>query len=250
LEKTAKTTSLILILLLAPLMGLFADDGERRDASYYRRDGLDLMVEGSGVINTKQGWETYYFAFQPYLQLDTTHLTAYGGLQLTNAAYDFSGGLTVWPLVGNKARAGISARYNMSYYDGISLTHNILLGGTLETRFCSWLGMKTSLFAMLKRRSVFAIDEEKEFLNSLTFAFSGELDFFLPGDSSIYLSVASYERYRYMIAVAPSFTLGTNVKVGDGFHVGVEGTVRYTDFFTASTYYDGCEVRIFVGRTF
>ena len=250
MEKTAKTTTLILILLLAPLTGLFAEGTAGKDTAYYTKDGLEMLLEGTAAVNTGQGWETSYFEFQPYFQLDTTHMTAYTGIQLTKGTYDMLGGITFWPAVGNKVRAGLNARYNMSYYDHISLTHNIMLGGVLEARPASWLGFKATLDAMLKSRSIFAIDTHDTFLHQLTYAFSGELDLYMPGEFMAYFSVATYERYRYKLAVAPSFTLGATKQLPRKFYAGLEGSARYTDFFTASTYYDGCEFRLFVGRSF
>ena len=250
MEKTAKTTTLTLLLLLATLTGLSAEGTARTETAYYNKDGLEMLLEATAAVNTGQGWETSYFAFQPYFQLDTTHLTAYTGIQLTKGTYDLLGGVTFWPYVGNKVRAGLNARYNMDYYDHISLTHNIMLGGSLEARPASWLGFKATLDAMLKSRSIFAIDTYDEYLHQLTYAFSGEMDIYMPVGFTAYLSIATYERYRYKLAVAPSFTLGATKQLPRKFYAGLEGSVRYTDFFTASTYYDGCEIRLFAGRSF
>ncbi len=250
LEKRAKTATLILLLLLAPLSEMFSEEVAWTEMRHYERDGVDMLLEGTAAINTGQGWETYYFAFQPYFQLDTTHVTAFAGLQLTSGTYDMTGGVIYWPLVGTVVKAGISARYNMNYYDNICLTHNILLGGSLEARPLSWLGFKASLSAMLKSRSIFAIDDDRSFLHQLSYAFSGEIDIYLPYEIMAYFSLATYERYRYMLAVAPSFTLGATKQLPHKFYAGLEGVARYTDFFTASTFYDSCEIRIFAGRTF
>ena len=250
MKNTAKTTTLIFILLLVPLTGLFAERTAGKNTAYYTKDGLEMLFEGTAAINTGQGWETCNFAFQPYFQMDTTHMTAYTGIQLTKGTYDLLGGITFWPGVGNKVRAGLNARYNMNYYDHISLTHNIMLGGVLEARPASWLGFKATLDAMLKSRSIFAIDTHKEFLHQITYAFSGEVDIYMPAEFMLYFSVASYERYRYMLAVAPSFTLGGTKQLPHKFYAGLEGSVRYTDFFTSSTFYDGSEIRLFVGRRF
>lgn len=250
MEKTAKTAFFILLLLLVPLSRLCAADPEWINTPHYEKDGIEMLMEGTAVINTGQGWETYNFAFQPYMQLDTTHITAYTGIQLTSGMYDWAVGATYWPLIQNRIKAGISANYNMNYYDNISLTHNVMLGGSIDARPSSWLGIKSSLFVMAKARSVFAIDTYDKFLHSITLAFNVEADIYLPYGITAYASLASYERYRYMLAIAPSFTFGVSKQLPRNFYAGLEAAARYTDFFTGSAFYDGCEIRIFAGRRF
>lgn len=252
MKKTAGTLSFMLLLILLHATRLSAEEASSSwfDTPHYERDGVAMRVEGTAVANTGQGWETYYFAMQPYFQLDTTHITAYTGMQLTSGSFDLTGGLSVYPWVWNILKVGFAARYNLNYYNDISLTHNILLGAAAEVRPLSWFGAKASVSGLIKNRSIFAIDRTQPYLHNVCQAFSVELDFYLPWDITTYISVASYERYRYMVAVAPSFTLGVTKQFPKKFYGGLEAAVRYTDFFTASAFYDSCEIRLSVGRTF
>ena len=237
-----------LFVLFAALSGARAEGWMA--TPHYQKDGVDMLLEGTVVSNTGQGWETYYVAVQPYFQVDTTHITAYSGMQLTSGAFDLTGGVTVYPWVWKLAKVGFAGRYNLNYYNDISLTNNFLFGGAVETRPFSWIGAKASVSALIKSRSIFAIDDTQPYLHNICQAFSVELDFYLPLDIMAYVSVASYERYRYMVAVAPSFTLGATKQFASKFYGGIEAAVRYTDFFTASAFYDSCEIRLTVGRTF
>ena len=237
-----------LLVLLVP--GIKSAAQQWADSAHYQQDGVSMQAEGTVVVNTGQGWESYYAAFQPYFQMDTTHLDLYTGMQLASGTFDLTAGLNVWPWVWKLAKLGFSGRYNLNYYDDISLTHNLLLGAAVETRPLSWLGAKASVSGLFKKRSIFAIDSERPYLHNICQAFSVELDFYLPYEITAYLSVASYERYRYMMAVAPSFTLGVTKQLPHDFYAGLETAVRYTDFFTASTFYDSCEIRISGGWKF
>ena len=245
-----RSTALFLLLSLLPAVALHAQDDTADEAvSYYQKDRIALTAEGTAVANTGQGWEAYYFAVQPYFQVDTTRLTAYTGMQLTKGTFDLTGGVGVYPLVGRNGRAGFFARYNLNYYDDTSLAHNVLVGTDLAARG-KWFGIKATVAALIKNRSIFSIDSDRTYLPSICQAFSVEADVYFPFGMTFYLSVASYERYRYMMAVAPSFTAGIKQEIYKNFYVGLEGAVRYTDFFTSSTFYDGCEIRLSVGRTF
>lgn len=250
LEKFCRTTLLVGLLSLLALSGLFAEGEGWLYEPHYEREGVTMFAEGTIAANTGQGWETYYVAAQPYFQMDTTRITAFTGMQLTGGTFDLTAGVTYWPWVWKVAKVGFSARYNLNYYNDISLTHNILLGASLETRPLKWFGMKASVSGLVKNRSIFAIDSSRKYLHNLCQAFSVEADVYLPYDIMAYFSVASYERYRYMMAVAPSFTLGGTKQLVNNFYAGLELAVRYTDFFTASTFYDGCEIRIMAGRSF
>ncbi|MBQ9539664.1 MAG: hypothetical protein IJU95_10390 [Treponema sp.] len=232
------------------LTGLFAQNLQDIEQSCFYKDGMEMFAEGTAVVNTGQGWETYYFAVQPYFQLDTTKVTAYTGMQITKGTFDLTLGAAFFPWVWDKMRVGFSARYNLDYYNDTSLSHNFLPGANLEVRPTSWFALKGSVSCMFKSRSIFAIDSSNKYLHSICQAFSIETDFYLPYEIMAYFSVASYERYRYMTAVAPTFTLGATKQFAKNFHAGLEAAVRYTDFFTTSTFYDGCEIRLSVGRKF
>lgn len=249
-KKTVRIALLVPLLMLLPLAGLFAEEGGWLYTPHYERDGVTMFAEATAVANTGQGWETYYVAFQPYFQMDTTRITAFTGMQLTGGTFDLSAGATYWPWVWNVAKVGFSVRYNLNYYNDISLIHNILLGASMEARPFKWFGMKASVSGLIKNRSIFVIDSSRKYLHNFCQAFSVEADVYLPYDIMAYFSVASYERYRYMMAVAPSFTLGGTKQLVNNFYAGLEVAVRYTDFFTASTFYDGCEIRIMAGRSF
>ena len=246
----AKIRSLLPLILFLPLAPLSAAGADWLGSPHFDRDGVDMQVEGTVVANTGQGWESYYVAVQPSFQMETAHVSAFTGMQLASGTFDLTGSLTVWPWIWKLAKLGINARYNLNYYNDISLTHNVLLGAAVETRPLSWLGAKASVSAMAKNRSVFAIDQSVKYLPSFCQAFSVELDFYLPYEFMAYFSVASYERYRYMAAIAPSFTFGATKQLPQKFYAGLEAAFRYTDFFTASTFYDGCEIRISAGRKF
>ncbi len=248
----ARSVSFLLFLILLHTAGLSAQEAPSSwsGTPHYRRDGVDMQLEGTVVANTGQGWESYYVAVQPYFQLDTTHITAYTGMQLTSGTFDLTGGLSVYPWVWKLAKVGFAGRYNLNYYNDISLTNNFLLGAAAEVRPLSWIGAKASVSALFKSRSIFAIDRTQPYLYDLCQAFSVELDFYLPWDITTYISVASYERYRYMVAVAPSFTLGATKQLPRDFYAGIEAAVRYTDFFTASAFYDSCEIRLTGGWKF
>ncbi len=250
MKTTIKVLQILIFLLSLHASGLYAEESARKDTEYFRRKGVNMLAEATAVANTGQGWETYYFAVQPYFQMDTTHLSLYTGMQLTKGTFDFTGGVDVWPWVWNMVKLGFSARYNLNYYDDISMTHNILVGGAAEVRPFRWFGAKASVSGLLKNRSIFAIDNANEYIRNFCHAFSVEADLYLPYDITAYFSVASYERYRYMVAVAPSFTLGVKKQLVNNFYAGLETAVRFTDFFTASTFYDGCEIRLSAGRTF
>ncbi len=252
MKKIAKTVHFMLLFILLQASGLFAEENAPSwfDSPHYRKDGVSMRADGTAVINTGQGWESYYFAFQPYFQMDTTHISLYTGMQLTKGTFDFTGGLDVWPWVWNTVKLGFSGRYNLNYYNDISLTHNIMIGGAIELRPCSWFGAKGSVSGLIKNRSIFAIDNTNKYIHNFCHAFSIETDFYLPYEIMAYFSLASYERYRYMVSIAPSFTFGVGKQLAHNVYTNLETSFRFTDFFTASTFYDSCEIRLSVGRKF
>lgn len=250
LSVLSKLLTALLVLSLFCCINTFAKDTEWSNTPHFSHQGFDFKAEGGFAVNTGESWEKYRFAFQPYFQMDSDKSTLYAGFQFGEGTIDAMGGMTLWPWVWNRMRVGVGTRYSFNRYDNISLTHNMIVSGEIEARPFKRFGVKFLYGNMLKSRRIFAIDDAQRYIHNFTFVFSTQTDFYLPYDMKVSLIMASYERYRYMLAVAPSFTLALSKRWANGLSVTFEDTARYTDFFTASTYYDGSEFRLLIGWEF
>ncbi len=223
---------------------------EKQKTDYFTKDHLGIKYELGLAFNSQEGWETYNASLQPYIQVDSTKITLYSGMQVAKGDFDFTGGAVLWPLVRRNIRVGAGARYNFNWYDNLSYSHNVYLGSYFEARPGKWFGVKFDIGYMAKARCIKAIEDYTKYLKYHMLGFCVEADFYLPYNFMVYTKISSYELYRYMVNIAPTFTIGITETTTYPYYISVELNTRYTDFFTSSTFLDSRELRILLGAQF
>ena len=83
-------------------------------------------------------------------------------------------------------------------------------------------------------------------LSSTGVAFSMLFTLKIPAIMDIHLKLASYSDYYYMIFFSPLFSLGIDVPLSEIITFCADYSVKFTDLFTFSAYFDSYEARTFV----
>ncbi|MCR5763167.1 MAG: hypothetical protein K6G00_07295 [Treponema sp.] len=242
-----KRALLAFAILLVSLFPLFAASDPRKKDHYYDYKVPDVTFNISAGMNSGSGFEPYTFMVQPYVQLDTTYFQLYTGVQMSGDIFHATAGGVFWPFRLRRMRFGAGMVYHFSYFDDISLCHDLLFNFHYELRPAYWFGFKMNLGYFHKARRIFAVADYIGYITNKSTDFSFETDFFLPAKITLYTRMSSYEMFRYMVFCAPSFTFGVSKTVGKRLDITFETTSRYIDFFTASARYDDTEMRFILG---
>ncbi len=238
-----KKTILFFYLTILCLIPVFSTEAE----SFFDREGIQHTLRLGLGVNSGQGFEPYKTMIQPEFTIESEKLSFFGGSQIANKMLNFTVQGVWWPWHSQKVRFGAGGLFNYNLFFETSQTNNIMPGLFLEVRPATFFGLKMDVDCLFKFRDIFAIDEYKKWLYSWCGGLNLELDLYLPGEFMVYSKISSYEMYRYMMFMAPSFTFGISETKTKPFSFTLEASVRYTDFFTSSNYYDSTEIRLMMG---
>ena len=199
--------------------------------------------------NNGTGFEPFRTTAQFLYTFEVPSADVSAGMQMTSATFDFTSEGIWWFARGTRIRTGTGLVYHYLLLDNISATNDFMLSMYMQIRPFRPLMVDLNAGIQYKIDQVFAVKEEIPWLQNCNPAFRIRLCCML-GQSELYSEIASYETFRYMLFLAPSFTFGALYRWPDGVWAGTELCVRYTDMMTLSAYYDSTEIRAYLGLRF
>ncbi len=243
MQKKKKVLAFLFIFLL-----FFAKTFSIESKNYFEYPEPLLEASLSYGFNSQEGFETYISFLQPFVYVNTSHFSAFTGMQINKGSFDFTSSGIFWPFHTERLRVGLGLDYHYNYYDAVSRTNDFIINTYFQTRPFQKFGIDLSLGYLFKARTIFAIEDYKPILWSRCPAISIKANFYPVDSVNLFFKASSYEAFRYFIFLAPSFTFGTKVCPKDSkLFIAYDVTFRYVDFFTLSTYFDGKEYRLTIG---
>lgn len=143
-------------------------------------------------------------------------------------------------------KLGATLYYNYEYLDFISSKHNLFYGINFEHNFRNLITSRGQVFCGNRFSHIFALGNEDPYIHNWDFQAKFEFIFHSTFKLDPYVSIASFEDFRYPLFCAPIFSLGVVYETNKNFNFGILGSVRYIDFFTLSSYIDSWVLKFYV----
>ena len=114
------------------------------------------------IYNTGDGFDPYQLAFEVGYTYEGEKADALAAIFLGEDDIQFTARGVWWPFVWSKGKLGFGGGYNFTYFEGLSVTNNLLGGFWIETYPVSWFSLKVNTVSLLKMRTIFAIRDENQ----------------------------------------------------------------------------------------
>ena len=198
------------------------------------------------AANTDSGFEPYIFSVQLGYHFDAPSVSATEALHFARNDIQSATEGIWWPLTVRTVRLGVGGTVDVHFDIKFAFELNVLPGIYIE-----YFPFKKFLFSahvnyLFKGRRIYSISDYEPFLINHSAAMGIRFHFFPGNGFCLYAGADSTELFRYSIFVAPTFNTGIMYRYGDFSFLG-ELNVRYIDFFTLSSAYEGTEIRFLMG---
>lgn len=144
-------------------------------------------------------------------------------------------------------RLGADVHYNLQIINNVSIQNNFFYGLIGEVKSGKWLYIRSHVFAGNRLSKIFG---ESSVIHNWDFQADIAFLFNTPINLSPYISISTYETFRYPLFCSPNYTLGLQYITQNNFRLGLEGSLRYIDAFTLSSFLDSWVIRLVVGYDF
>ncbi len=144
-------------------------------------------------------------------------------------------------------RLGADVHYNLQVINNVSVQNNFFYGLIGEVKSGKWFYIRSHIFAGNRVSKIFG---ESSVIHNWDFQADIAFLFNTPIHLSPYISISTYETFRYPLFCSPNYTFGLLYITQNNFRVGLEGSLRYIDAFTLSSFLDSYVIRLVVGYDF
>lgn len=210
----------------------------------------NISVQGTLAIENGTGFEPYRAAGQWLFALDMNQLYVSAGMQGTPATFDITTNAVYAPTFWNHVDMGVTGTYHFMHYTDMYNEYDVLAG--LFFRYHDSHNFSTSLTMEYFRKCsrIFAIENFIPYLTNNSMAVQMDWRWKPLSCLDVYFGGGSYSYFRYMLFFAPDLYCGACFSAGKIISVGTELSLRFTDTFTLSSYFDSAELRMYTKAVF
>lgn len=152
------------------------------------------------------------------------------GIRNAPKFFDFTGNLIFYPLLFNHIRIGLGGLYNLEFYNRELMTHNVMLGGSLELKLDKYFSMRLDGAYFCKFETIYGKNELTTIDHFFTTNACVCVDF--PKNFGLDLGFGSCQMFRYTDINTMNCTLDFRYTLREHWRFILEGVVALKDCFT------------------
>lgn len=206
-------------------------------------DETTHIFQAGSTYQSKTSFLPYSFSFQSQYELDKKQFKLKNGINIGKDAFDVFIKANYTPSIYSGVYFGATGTVHILIYNDSFIDVDILSGFVFLLNFPKHFSFETDFNYFTKTSYIKFIPGP---LSSTGVAFSMLFTLKIPAIMDIHLKLASYSDYYYMIFFSPLFSLGIDVPLSEIITFCADYSVKFTDLFTFSAYFDSYEARTFV----
>lgn len=187
---------------------------------------LTTSVDISAELNMKEFYANFGNKFQPS-QIDLTAEAVY------------------WPTFWDCFNAGAGSIFHIVHYSKLFVEADILTGIYLGYHTPKKLDCMLNFLYHRKIARIYEIQDDVPWICNNSIAFKTLVNYRPVENLTLNLTISSYSPYRYMLFLAPDFSLSAEYRFFELFSAGAQLELQYIDMFTLSSNLNSIDVRIF-----